>query len=64
MRARVIATMQLLDGFVVKTRRYGKTTYIGDPINTVKIFNDKGIDELVIVDISARRGKPVVTPAQ
>ena len=47
MRARVIATMQLLDGFVVKTRGYGRTTYIGDPINTVKIFNDKGIDELV-----------------
>ena len=43
MRARVIATMQLLDGFVVKTRGYGRTTYIGDPINTVKIFNDKGI---------------------
>ena len=47
MRARVIATMQLLDGFVVKTRGYGRTTYIGDQINTVKIFNDKGIDELV-----------------
>ena len=47
MRARVIATMQLLDGFVVKTRGYGRTTYLGDPINTVKIFHDKGIDELV-----------------
>lgn len=64
MRARVIATMQLLDGFVVKARGYGETTYIGDPINTVKIFNDKGIDELVVVDISARRGRPVVTPQQ
>ena len=64
MRERVIATMQLLDGFVVKTRRYGESTYIGDPINTVKIFNDKGVDELVIVDVSARRGLPVVTASQ
>lgn len=64
MRSRVIATMQLLDGFVVKSRGYGRTTYIGDPINTVKIFNDKGVDELVIVDISARHGAPVVTPSQ
>lgn len=64
MRPRVIATMQLLDGFVVKSRRYDETTYIGDPINTVKIFNDKGVDELVITDISVRRGKPVLTPNQ
>lgn len=56
--------MQLFDGFVVKTRGYGGMTYVGDPINTVKIFNDKGVDELVIVDISARHGGPVVTPAQ
>lgn len=60
----MIATMQLLDGFVVKTHGYGDTTYIGDPINTVKIFNDKGVDELVIVDISRRRGFSAVTPSQ
>ena len=56
MRARVIATMCLRDGFVVKTRAFDEITYIGDPINTVKIFNDKGIDELVVLDISAPRG--------
>lgn len=56
MRARVIATMCLRDGFVVKTREFDEITYIGDPINTVKIFNDKGIDELVVLDISGPRG--------
>lgn len=60
MRARVIATMTLRDGFVVKTRAFDEITYIGDPINTVKILNDKGIDELVMLDISRpRSGEPI-----
>ncbi len=57
-RIRVIPTL-LLDssGGLVKTVKFGKRTYIGDPINAVKIFNDKGVDELVILDIDATRDK-------
>ena len=37
----------------MKTVRFKNPVYIGDPINTVKIFNDKEVDELVLLDISA-----------
>lgn len=55
-RIRVIPTL-LIDsnGGLVKTVRFGKRTYIGDPINAVKIFNDKGVDELVLLDIDATK---------
>lgn len=57
-RIRIIPTL-LVDsaGGLVKTVRFGKRTYIGDPINAVKIFNDKGVDELVLLDIDASINK-------
>jgi len=55
MRPRVIPVLLLDDGFLVKTTGYRNPTYVGDPINTVKIFNEKGADELVILDIGASR---------
>jgi cyclase len=59
-RRRVIPTL-LIDGRgrLVKTVRFGKRTYIGDPINAVKIFNLKEVDELILLDIDAsRQGRP------
>jgi cyclase len=55
-RVRVMPTL-LIDGRgrLVKTVRFGKRTYIGDPINAVKIFNTKEVDELVLFDIDATR---------
>lgn len=53
LRPRVIPVMLLKDHGVVKTVRFKKPQYIGDPINTVKLFNDKCADELVILDIMA-----------
>jgi cyclase len=47
------------DGRLVKTIRFGQRSYIGDPINAVRIFNTKQVDELVLLDIDAsadRRG--------
>ncbi len=38
-----------------KTTKFKKPSYIGDAINAVKIFNDKGADELILLDISARK---------
>jgi len=49
----------LRKGGLVKTVRFGRAAYVGDPINTVKIFNDKEVDELVVLDIDAtREGRP------
>ncbi len=53
MRPRLIPVLTLEDGYVVKTRRFKRPVYVGDPINTVKIFNDKEVDELAVVDIRA-----------
>lgn len=55
-RIRIIPTL-LIDAAsgLVKTVKFGKRTYIGDPINAVRIFNEKGVDELVLLDIDATR---------
>lgn len=53
LRIRTIPCLLLKDGGLVKTRRFAEPRYVGDPINAVRIFNDKGADELVFLDISA-----------
>lgn len=57
---RVIPCLLLSGRGLVKTRRFRSPRYVGDPINTVKIFNDKEVDELVVLDIDAskRRREP------
>jgi len=54
-RIRVIPVLLLENNGLVKTIRFKKRTYIGDPINSVKILNDKEVDELVLLDIQATR---------
>jgi cyclase len=43
----------LTEGRLVKTTRFRDPRYVGDPINAVRIFNDKQVDELVVLDIDA-----------
>jgi imidazole glycerol-phosphate synthase subunit HisF len=50
---RVIPVLLIQDNKLVKTVRFRKPVYVGDPINTIKIFNDKEVDELVVFDVSA-----------
>ena len=50
---RVIPLLQLSSGRLVKTIRFRTPVYIGDPTNTVKLFNDKFADELILLDIDA-----------
>lgn len=57
LRPRVIPTLLLRAGSLVKTVRFGRFAYIGDPINTVRIFNELEVDELVILDISVTRSR-------
>ncbi|MCD4795129.1 MAG: AglZ/HisF2 family acetamidino modification protein [Bacteroidales bacterium] len=52
-RIRVIPVLLLQKGGLVKTIKFKKPNYIGDPVNAVKIFNEKEIDELVFLDIEA-----------
>jgi imidazole glycerol-phosphate synthase subunit HisF len=53
MKTRVIPILLLRNKGLVKTVKFGKPMYIGDPINSVRIFNEKEVDELVFLDISA-----------
>jgi imidazole glycerol-phosphate synthase subunit HisF len=58
-KTRVIPVLLLRGKGLVKTVRFKVPTYIGDPINSVRIFNEKEVDELAFLDISAtpeRRG--------
>lgn len=56
-RPRVIPMLLLHDRGLVKTKKFGRAVYLGDPINTVKIFNDKCVDEIIIADIDATARK-------
>ena len=50
---RIIPCLLIKDGGLVKTIKFKDPTYVGDPINAVKIFNEKEVDELVVLDIDA-----------
>lgn len=54
-RPRIIPVLLIDDRDLVKTVNFKDPTYLGDPVNAVKIFNRKGIDEMAILDISATR---------
>lgn len=57
LRTRVIPVLLLRERSLVKTRRFGRFRYIGDPTNTVRIFNELEVDELCLLDISAARSR-------
>jgi cyclase len=56
-RTRVIPCLLLKGQGLVKTIRFKDPTYLGDPINIVRIFNDKEVDELTFLDITATSEK-------
>lgn len=53
LRTRVIPVLLLKNGGLVKGCQFKNHKYIGDPINAVKIYNEKEVDELMFFDISA-----------
>lgn len=53
LKTRVIPCLLLKKSGLVKTIRFDKPVYVGDPINAIKIFNDKCVDELIFLDITA-----------
>ena len=57
LRVRVIPALLLDDLSLVKTERFRRPRYIGDPCNTVRIFNELEVDELAFLDITATRDR-------
>lgn len=55
LRTRVIPVLLLRGESLVKTVRFDRYTYVGDPCNTVRIFNELEVDELCFLDITATR---------
>jgi imidazole glycerol-phosphate synthase subunit HisF len=53
LRTRVIPCLLLRNKGLVKTVKFKQPKYIGDPINAIKIFNEKEVDELIFLDITA-----------
>lgn len=53
LRPRITPCLLLRDGGLVKTVRFADPKYVGDPVNAVRIFNEKEADELVVFDIGA-----------
>jgi len=53
LKPRIIPCLLVHNKGLVKTVKFAKPKYVGDPINAVKIFNEKEVDELVVVDIDA-----------
>lgn len=53
LRPRIIPCLLVHNKGLVKTINFTKPKYVGDPINAVKIFNEKEVDELVVLDIDA-----------
>jgi cyclase len=52
---RVIPALLLRNSGLVKTTRFKDPKYVGDPINVVRIFNEKEVDELMLLDITASK---------
>lgn len=53
LRSRITPFLLLRGNGLVKTQKFGDPKYVGDPINAVKIFNEKEVDELTLLDIEA-----------
>lgn len=57
LRPRIIPCLLVSGGGLVKTVQFANPKYVGDPINAVKIFNEKETDELIVLDIDASSAK-------
>jgi cyclase len=55
LKHRVIPALLLRNGGLVKTLKFKSPKYVGDPINAIRIFNEKEVDELLVLDITASK---------
>lgn len=61
LRSRIIPCLLVHNKGLVKTTEFKNPKYVGDPINAVKIFNEKEVDELIVLDIDATKEKEDLT---
>ena len=57
LRPRLTPCLLMSDGGLVKTKKFSSDRYIGDPLNAIRIFNEKKADELILLDIDATTKK-------
>ena len=57
LRSRIIPALLVHNGSLVKTINFKDSKYVGDPLNAVRIFNEKRVDELMILDIGVSSEK-------
>jgi imidazole glycerol-phosphate synthase subunit HisF len=55
LRPRLIPVLLVHQRGLVKTKRFTDPKYVGDPLNAVRIFNEKEVDEIIVIDIDATR---------
>jgi cyclase len=55
LKHRLIPSLLLKNGGLVKTTKFSNPKYIGDPINAIRVFNTKEVDELMVLDIDASK---------
>lgn len=51
LRSRLIPCLLLKDGALVKTKKFKRPAYVGDPVNTIRIFNELEVDEICVLGI-------------
>jgi len=56
---RIIPVLLIENSRLVKTQQFKKRVYIGDPVNAIKVFSQKYVDEIIICDISKRKSKSI-----
>jgi imidazole glycerol-phosphate synthase subunit HisF len=57
LRNRIIPSLLISNKRLVKTKKFKNPVYLGDPINAIKIFNEKQADEIVVIDITVSNNK-------
>lgn len=55
LKARVMPCLLLRNAGLVKTIKFANPKYVGDPVNTVRIYNEKEVDEIIVLDIFASK---------
>ena len=60
LKKRIIPTLLLDNRHLVKTIKFSNPKYVGDPLNAIKIFNEKFVDELIILDISKKNKNKMI----
>jgi cyclase len=53
LKTRIMPCLLFSNGRLVKTIQFKNPAYIGDPVNAIKIYNEKEVDELILLDITA-----------